>query len=742
MPRLIEETPLGWRIEMDTGEQYDVPNDVAMQSFPDLFAQPEPQQNVININAPMSDPSQMMGQADPIPQNPYMQPQPDPGYMEFPEDQLPPDPGYMEFPEDQLPVAPADPGYMEMPEDQLPPAAAQPTSTSVRVERDRYGYPKMDPRAFQLQEGDLAGYESAVQGGLEAGRRAMEAQQAATRGQAEFIGEQVLPEREQMQQKREEFDIAAEQMLADKEAAIDEARAAIPTMNPGRVWNNMSGFQQAASLLGAAAAGFLNPGGDNQVVNQMNKLIEMDMKAQETDIQTARYNLLSAERGFDRMMSKTQRQRGQLIENQMFRLDSLAAEMQKKMMDAQDPILAAQYEQWAMKVIEGAEMKRLELKQFNIARRLDWAKMQFSRARDVMAMKTQRAAIRARKAPKPTKAPEPLPVFHDPVTGRTVVVSDRRTAATMDKGEFGEQRSSWQGRMRIAGAVKDFKQQIASSGRVYQGPGKGWRWNPDVDDLEFIDAQFSRYMVEMFAIAGQHFTDSEQKLFRDQLGEVRGLVKGGSMDTAMQILDDTLRSYKKQNDAFKNTYKLREEVKIPAMMSGNKDIAAAILVGEIDPSQEVTQYQPFTADDEYYTAQDIDAMTEKQVKNSIGEFVGAVNDYERAKAEGRQQDMVKDQVNAQAAFSTALSHIKRTEAPEELRDEFKQTVQSLGLSAWEILGPEGGEQLEFLLDPESLDPARSTPFWRDAGAGTAPAHTPKAPTGQMPGLPPKGYGWE
>src|SRR5690606_1545180 len=65
-------------------------------------------------------------------------------------------------------------------------------------------------------------------------------------------------------------------MRQEAEKRVAQAWGEVPDMEPGRVWRNSDSFARASGLLAAGIQGFLNPGGESQAINMMNRLVEND----------------------------------------------------------------------------------------------------------------------------------------------------------------------------------------------------------------------------------------------------------------------------------------------------------------------------------------------------------------------------------------------------------------------------------------------------------------------------------
>lgn len=236
-----------------------------------------------------------------------------PGYPSEPAQGFAPEPtpelaqGLSEQP-DPFSVSPSlgDAGLLEAPTAEQPipgptPPEPLPTSTSsssgYSVSRRHNPY---EPTKVDLS-GPLAGYEAAA------------GQAAAAQGRAEEALEYEQAERTRLgadrdrvaaedQKARDAKALERNDFLAEEGRKIDFAVKSVPTMEPGRVFNNMSGWAKGLMIIGSALNGWnvrYNQG-KNPIADTLMELARNDMEAQKVDIETAREKVFRAERGYER----------------------------------------------------------------------------------------------------------------------------------------------------------------------------------------------------------------------------------------------------------------------------------------------------------------------------------------------------------------------------------------------------------------------------------------------------------
>ena len=297
----LEQTPLGWRTIAPDGSEIHLPDEVAMEAFPDFFAKPEQPAEEQPLGAAPS-----LG----VPQ--LEQPVVDQPQVSAPQPTL----------QDNLSTG------------QLPPGISG-------ASYSQSGYrPKTRPDRLGLIDVQSTGQPFEAAGALvnqtfgqkEKGELAMaEAQMAADEAIQPFYGQR----EELLVQAQKEEAARAEQARAELMAhdeRIQAEIAAIPQENPGRHWHNESSFDSGMSTLTMILGGMqaMKTGGANQVAQFALELTDRDMRAQEQEIATAKAKVGFAESAYDRKSKQNYYDKLDLQESKALKLETLAASMEKE----------------------------------------------------------------------------------------------------------------------------------------------------------------------------------------------------------------------------------------------------------------------------------------------------------------------------------------------------------------------------------------------------------------------------
>jgi murein DD-endopeptidase MepM/ murein hydrolase activator NlpD len=142
--------------------------------------------------------------------------------------------------------------------------------------------------------------------------------------------------------RREAAGMQIQQRLAAEDARIQTALDSIPQQDPNRFWNSKSGFDRTMGALAAGMAGFLNPGGKNVVVETAQQLIQDDLRAQETNIATARDRVGAMERGYNRLAGRLETDELMKREATLYKLETVKAGLAAKMAEFASPLTQAE----------------------------------------------------------------------------------------------------------------------------------------------------------------------------------------------------------------------------------------------------------------------------------------------------------------------------------------------------------------------------------------------------------------
>lgn len=272
--------------------------------------------------------------------------------------------------------------------------------------------------------------------------------------------------------------------MADYEAEVSRRMSMVPQKDPNRLWNNTGSWQKVGLALGAFAAGFAGGAkGMDAFWTNMDRLIQNDLNAQETNIQTARDNVFRAERAAERgrvnILDKLR------LDNEAYmeRLASIEAHLKSEQARFDAPLIKQQYQEAIDKVGSELANKWNNAKQLFFTQQmqaanersdqhhqrnmeaLGWTKERREAAEYQMRLEAARAKA---GADGDAKAAENR--LLDPATGASWTVGKQ----TADKeGRIKNWSDEKQGISNYATLLKDTKQYLAKSeelGRSYGGP--------------------------------------------------------------------------------------------------------------------------------------------------------------------------------------------------------------------------------------------------------------------------------
>lgn len=554
MPKLVTQTPLGYRIELDNGVTYDMPEDVAHASFPDLFPSagqayvPEQVGQAQHAGAaPMGSPAQQE-QWSPFSelQAPPSAPAQAPPWQTSPQQAQPPQgaPGQTYGVPDLLPT-PGQAAGMQVSPGQ---------SVSIPVSRTGGGFQKYDLRGIPNpadQAAQLApGY---MQVGQALNQQQVAAQKAAQVGYDPALGptyDQVTEQENARAQEAQTFDHGTDAILQDHRQRIEQARAMIGRTDPGRWFNDKTLPQQITATFTAAIAGFLNPGGTNQVIEQAMQLIDQDLEAQKFDIETQKFNVLGLETAYDRMVGERARSRSAMLEARQFKIQALMNAITRQQQKYQSEVVLMEYEkakgQLMLEYVKTGQALDQQYRQ-----NLETAMAHNFKVDSLQAQLRAAAADRAARAQKEAKPPKPAAEIF-----RMSAPSDPRRAVSLQAPENSAYanwpettQNKWQDDMRRGEernrAVNDYIEFMQKGKALYKGLGKDWL-NYAKGDAEFA-AEYNRLqatMIETFGRqeAGANYTAQEMDLRKAIQGEVDGiLIPGHGLEAALKVRDELVQ---------------------------------------------------------------------------------------------------------------------------------------------------------------------------------------------------------
>ncbi len=531
---------MGYRVELEDGQQYDVDEQAARNSFPDLF--PDAGTAYVGPDgAPPSTAPQMPQQSV------FQQPVQGTPATVAPDQFAPFEPRQTGLTEQNPELTPpwmrqqAAPGpQQDYPAQQL--AQLQP-GQSVRGSRPRLNRgPPTPPNPAEMMGAMQPGYDLQAQGLDRMGQA--QAQQAQV-GYDPELGptyDQVTQEETKLSSDLAQKDEHIQTEMDRYEADIQQKLQQIQSVDPKRLFKNASTFTNAMNAASAAIAGFLNPGQPNQVIENMMRQVDQDIEAQKVDIDTQRFQVGAAESAYGRGMQRAQMDRASMLEQRTMRIQALMNGIEREKGKYQSEIVLGGLEQ--MKGSLGVEMGKtyaaLMQEQFQGLER------QWEQKLDYSAKMAQVDA--ARKAAKPPKEPNntliEIPDPQDP-SKNVVLKINPDIANTMEKGEFGKYREKLVAMNPKLRAVDDYIKAVEAIESVYGGPLSKWyntlKSDPRQAKLynEYRQAYNNLLQKKAFDYAGKTFSPTEEKIQREQLGDIdTWSTSGNAVDLASHIRND------------------------------------------------------------------------------------------------------------------------------------------------------------------------------------------------------------
>lgn len=360
-------------------------------------------------------------------------------------------------------------------------------------------------------------------------------------------------------------DRRAQEETSHYQQQIDEAMRSIPTMDPGRVWHRAGDFGSAMGIASAAIQGWLNPGGPNHALENINKLVDQDLRAQESEIDSAHKAVWAAERNYNRHEETVQQRFQRIEENRLFKLRAITAGIEAEAALFQSPIAQAKYAKTLAAANKQLTDTYTNLVQTDYSNRMERYKTEET-VRHQAEMERQGTiglGISAKNAETARRAQtqsakgdqQGINYINDPQTGRSWVV-DPRVAATMDKGEYAKVRESLPKDASALAAIKRYVARMNEVGRSYGGWGKSTRFAPDSETLaELGQLREKAINTIRHATAGANLTGFEIEIWEK-------IIPKPTTTTSQQAVDDAARFVELHGQEaqrkYANTYGLRD----------------------------------------------------------------------------------------------------------------------------------------------------------------------------------------
>lgn len=402
------------------------------------------------------------------------------------------------------------------------------------------------PSAEAMMQPAMAGYQGQASANQElyTARNAeaeLQAQQAAEREQ---IGREMDTERAIANAKRE-------QAVLQGNEAIERARQQVKSVNPSRRFQNMSTFQQAAGMIGAAIGGYYAPynGGKNATIDLLVKLADQDIDAQKADQDAALAGVSSAERGAERAVNNAQEAIRNVHFERASRLEAVAdhfageAAKVKSQFNAAE-LLKANADIMARAAEEYQKAKNYETEQVfarqvhadnkaqQVADRRQRA-AQFSKSFGLQ--ERQFAADEERKNAPPDAAP-PDVVF-SAMNGDAYEIDPRRGGEKLGASQRADIDKGWQDRATIAKDVKSLYDVSTEQGSMYRG---ALALNKVTSDQDKLAVEGLRSWVKakiQYRFYGGTTTAEQEKEVDKMVGSLESWTKNGPQKQLRGVMD-------------------------------------------------------------------------------------------------------------------------------------------------------------------------------------------------------------
>lgn len=292
--------------------------------------------------------------------------------------------------------------------------------------------------------------------------------------------------------------------VAQKQAEIEQRMAEIPAVDPGRMWKNAGALGSAAGIISAAIGGYLavrQGRGGNDALDQINKVIEQDVHAQEQDIWNQKYKLGLLKDQKDDIYKDAALKKAERAEQFAYRKMSIASEMGVHAAKFKSASKQAEYLDMQLKLQEEAFKDSQESLKFysevyskNATRALQayQAEEQLKLSKESNSigwMNAKTARMGETRQANATKELEAAPILIHPNTKERFVVDPRR-AGKMTPAQYEEFDKQTASRYDIADRGRRIAQRIQEIGGATFGPGVKWKGISNSQKAE-LDAMYT-----------------------------------------------------------------------------------------------------------------------------------------------------------------------------------------------------------------------------------------------------------
>lgn len=361
------------------------------------------------------------------------------------------------------------------------------------------------------------------------------------------------------------------QILEKQQANIDAMYAAIPKMQRGQIWSNTDNATKAVGALGAFINGYLNPSGPNSTINTMMKMVDQDMEAQQSNINTAKDQAGAAERGYTRtsQMLNEQFEQQQLLK--VAKIASMRTDLEAQMLKTTSPLNKHKQELMAQGLAEkeAEELGKYRQAQFNNGRASmkqfnDTRKDELDiRHRNSMLAEQRRARQDANRAREASNQPGLGRAIFSLEGGRTIYGNPAMKFTETQMNDATKKPNYY----------RDLGRAMNSLAEVVRDKGRGIYPN----EKAAIAAANNKIVEIKRVIAGANLPEDEAKRVLAPFGDAGSLMK--SPDTTLKLLEKESHNNEKDARNFLELYGPREYVQLPDGRLAPKEVKFDELFG-------------------------------------------------------------------------------------------------------------------------------------------------------------------
>lgn len=337
-----------------------------------------------------------------------------------------------------------------------------------------------------------------------------------------------------------------DQSRAESETKIAQARAAVPSKDPGRVFRNMGTWNKIAFALAAGIQGGLNPGGKNHIIDHLEQMVRDDLDAQETDIATAREGVYREERAADRSRFDWKERFDRQHTGYIQRMDAI----RNQALDLAQRSQSLVNKQNNLEVARAADERSMARAGQYIESNAQIAHQDWrTQTAEVAATRRVRMQIDAtadenkkdRAAKKVDEPKSDLVRIGNSKYTRKPIYLPRDVFETMEKSKIDELVKDFGSNEQTLQSLEEFSRLREEIGRKYAGKGKGVR-GIGSEDRKRLEAAHGRISFEEIKkLSGLAYTDKQWEKLREIVPEAPGWI-GVENDKVLADFTDSVRN--------------------------------------------------------------------------------------------------------------------------------------------------------------------------------------------------------